>query len=372
MSHTVTTHRTSDKTADIDGYYTIEENETTRKILRAQVVDNPNDPTACISCEILHQRKSIKNEWEDVQSINLNTLKAGEGVRLLLGCKQTKNLKLILDQVYEIGKNGVSSHELIVARKNEVIIPKGKESQYVKQLLNLNLEEDIWEQLVDHNPDIATKLSYARIQAERKQTIEHFNYLLQTDQKESTWQNFFSENDWILGYSLSFAFTHLLGEQCYLGGKDTYNHNGKNVDFLLSTEGKSKYIALVEIKTPQASLLDSTPVRNNSFAVSRDLVNAVAQLQAYQYSASTRQDREWTEFEQDNELTTVYPRGILIIGNTGELDSRAKKRSFELYRSSLHNIEIITFDEMYERSLLILGDKTVEASPLVAVSDLPF
>ena len=49
-------------------------------------------------------------------------------------------------------------------------------------------------------------------------------------------------------------------------------------------------------------------------------------------------------------LFLVLPKGILVIGNTNQLDSVSKRNSFELFRRNVVNLEIITFDELYERA----------------------
>lgn len=56
--------------------------------------------------------------------------------------------------------------------------------------------------------------------------------------------------------------------------------------------------------------------------------------------------------------------------STNKLEEEIKKKTFELYRRDSRNIEIITFDELFERAKFIVeGDKqTVEYEP----EDLPF
>lgn len=77
---------------------------------------------------------------------------------------------------------------------------------------------------------------------------------------------------------------------------------------------------------------------------------------------------------------------ILVIGNTSELDTADKKRSFELFRKGLNQIDIITYDELLERANHIVGTTTLElssegcsgapygdsSSHQVDYSDLPF
>src|SRR5215207_3639408 len=65
----------------------------TRRILRPLMVENARDAAAPIKACIMHQRRhSIKSPWEDADSFNLATLKAGQEVRLTLDCDETLRL----------------------------------------------------------------------------------------------------------------------------------------------------------------------------------------------------------------------------------------------------------------------------------------
>ena len=59
-------------------------------------------------------------------------------------------------------------------------------------------------------------------------------------------------------------------------------------------------------------------------------------------------------------IYTINPKGILIIGNTEELQDRAKIETFEMFRSNISNPEIITFDELYERAKFIVEKEKVD------------
>ena len=52
-------------------------------------------------------------------------------------------------------------------------------------------------------------------------------------------------------------------------------------------------------------------------------------------------------------IYTVSPKGIIIIGNTEQLIDLSKRGSFERFRREMHNPEIITYDELYERAKFI-------------------
>ena len=57
---------------------------------------------------------------------------------------------------------------------------------------------------------------------------------------------------------------------------------------------------------------------------------------------------------------TVDPKSILLIGSNGQFSGTEKERTiklrtFELFRRDSRNIEILTYDELYERAKFIVG-----------------
>lgn len=378
MANTVRTQQTSKITSDILDDFVIDQTETTRKIMRARVVDNPKDADACISCVILHQRKGKNEQWEDCEAINLQTLKAGEGVKLHLGCSETKMLLSSLEQAYSIGRKGVyrGISRFVVANSDDIVIPSGTEARYIRLLIEQGLSEDIWKQLVDTNPNLATKLSLAKIQTDRIAIVDEFAAHLNNDDTEKFWQCFLSSNDWIFGFCLSYHFTTMVDREVYVGGTNVNGCNGELCDFMAMSEGNAKYTSLVEIKRPTTPLLCSRPTRGTTYGVSRELSDAVAQVQTYCNTWGTNNTRESFNFQVKNNSVTVLPKGILVIGNTAELDSEDKIRSFELFRRNLHNPEIITYDELFARAKFVAKydecSKELPSKYSFNIDDLPF
>ena len=68
----------------------IEENSSTRKVLIVDLNDKKKDIGETVGITIVHQRKKLNDKWEDVESISLNSLKGGEGVKLNLDSKNTR------------------------------------------------------------------------------------------------------------------------------------------------------------------------------------------------------------------------------------------------------------------------------------------
>lgn len=370
MSQKIYLKQTSAVTSELTNPILISQSETTRRFLRCTIVDNPKDPSAYISGSIVHQRKGTNQQWEDLEQASLSTLKAGECVQMNFSCSQLKNLRDALAKAYTIGEKGVMpTREYLFGTAEELIETDKDKKKYIQRLLEQNFGEDIWEQLVEQNPDLATKLSYARIQSNRMVALQEFEKAINLDKNEAYWQKFLSSNEWIFGYGLSYYMLSILTEQVYVGGKDINGANGRFCDYLSASNGDARFTVLIEIKKPQTPLIDKQD-RNRSYPISKELTMAVSQVLGYCDSWAREVNVNTLNYERDNNLTTANPKGIVVIGNTCELDNADKKRSFELFRRNLHNVEIITYDELLARARYILREKN---TPIISTDDeLPF
>jgi hypothetical protein len=215
----------------------------------------------------------------------------------------------------------------------------------------------------------------------RQRQLEVFRQLLESDAyfearqaewgcrgREAVWQRFFEDNTWILGYGLRYQFgAPLEGRKLeqVVAGYDVAG-SGKRTDALLKTLGIVNTLCFVEFKTARTPLLTARSYRPEVFPPSSELAGAVAQVQGtVQASMSNLQGevlQTTTEDGFDAEiLHAVTPKALVVCGRLDEFirdgrPHRAKIRSFELYRRSLSNPEILTFDELYERARFIVGD----------------
>src|SRR5690606_9611709 len=126
-----------------------------------------------VSGTIIHQRKGRNDTWEDINSINLNTLRGGEGVKINLRSTPTKNLYDGLTKLYALSQKGVKrgETEYVVGISDEIVNVPRKRKEYIKKLLEEDYGEEIWQELIDENPDLATKLSHSRIQNNRLKAL---------------------------------------------------------------------------------------------------------------------------------------------------------------------------------------------------------
>lgn len=360
----LTTESTSKNTADIiDDFILGDETSTTRKVFRASIVDNPKDPESNVRGFIIHQKKKPSGLWEDTKSINLATLKGGEGVKFELRTAQIKDLYNAIEKSRRIANDGITrgKREYYILDNDEieqiVSIPENQKD-LIKGLLKQNLSEEIWKELIDVEPDLASKLAYSRIQTNRLKVLNQFKEDLNGNHDESYWQKFFKDNTWIFGYGLNYQFLNLISSQPNYGGTQVNRKGAQQGDYLMNTSSKTKFTVLVEIKKENTDLLHSTKYRNGAYHLSKEVVGAVSQIQVNSKTWETdgsKQNVNNEEFLKSN-IFTHQPKGILVVGNTNQLDTFEKRNSFELFRQNINNPEIITFDELYDRAKYIVGE----------------
>lgn len=99
-------------------------------------------------------------------------------------------------------------------------------------------------------------------------------------------------------------------------------------------------IALIEIKTPLTLLLGKE-YRADIYAPSNELSGGINQLLRYKDCLT----KDWNSIGGKGTIN-FNPECLLIIGKTDELNNEDKIASFELFRSNLSHIRIITFDEV--------------------------
>ena len=179
---------------------------------------------------------------------------------------------------------------------------------------------------------------------------------------EHAWQRLLEENQWILGLSLSGQIFSSWDsdklEQVVVGAD--IGTVGKRVDALMRTNGLIRTMAFAEIKHHRTELLGKE-YRSGSWAPSKELAGAVVQLQQTVRTA-VRDLGEYVEDRADDGSRNgtgtfiVHPRSFLVVGSLSQLQGSAggpiddKVHSFEGFRRSLQEPEIITFDELLARA----------------------
>lgn len=198
----------------------------------------------------------------------------------------------------------------------------------------------------------------------RRDSLDIFRHNLNSNSewKEKDWQEFFEKNNWIFGNSLDYKFLKILQREAHISDSGLDGSNEVMVDFL----GFNNFTVLVEIKRPDTRLFnhsESGKNRADSWKLSFDLVDAVSQIlsQKANWTIKGNIRENYNDLDELINQGTPDPKTILVIGNTNEFAgndriTKMKAKTFELFRKNCRNIEIITFDELFEKADFIVNN----------------
>jgi hypothetical protein len=134
----------------------------------------------------------------------------------------------------------------------------------------------------------------------------------------------------------------LFRDQVAVGGTKFDGSGGKIADFVMKA-GLYGNLAIIEIKTPQTDLVEARAYRDEVHAPTRHLSGAVTQVadQRYKLQMDIKQKKV------DSRQFDVFTYGITCVVIAGrDPGDEAKRKSFEVFRSSLKDVTVITFDEL--------------------------
>lgn len=248
-------------------------------------------------------------------------------------------------------------------------------SSRARQLLKDN--EDVFSEIIksEITKEDIVAIGYRKKQLDVYKKLltdpEYFNNLQQRKKttKEGLWQKFFEKNKWIFGYGLSYMFLSNFDDkklEQYVQGHNVSDF-GKRVDALMKTKGLISSLCFIEIKTHETPLLQTKSYRSGCWAPSKELTEAVAQIQGTVASAvKTLTHKISINDESGNptgeEVYNYLPKSFLVIGSLSDFTNEHgtnedQYRSFELYRKNIITPEILTFDELFERTKYIVHNE---------------
>ena len=343
----------------------LRETHTTRLIFRPMLVTNPKNQAAAVKGIFIFQRKGSSGTWEDVETLPLSKLKKHEGVKFTIRSSELLKLYEELTALYEIYRaEGIPLGETRFIRASRTVkavaemsdeelteVVRAKESMGSEALARLIR----WASKADNFSLMFERLESLELDSLYKLNaavgISTFKRALKTWSKnrnnadEEFWQNLLANHSFVLEQIFYFPIV-IIKSKAYVGGKSVLNRGGNLVDFLIKNK-VTKAVGLIEIKTPKTPLLGSR-YRDEIYNISSELSGAV--LQVLSYRENLTRERDSLLRGQGLDLESFDPKCVVIIGRVDrELDSPEKKQGFEIFRRQMSDVEIITYDEVFER-----------------------
>lgn len=247
----------------------------------------------------------------------------------------------------------------------------------IKKIFSENPDISLIEQVLKNNvtdKDIVA-LGYRKSQLDIFRKLLQENYLTEYKKEvikntqikdESAFQYFFNKNPWIFGYSLDYRFMGILQKEFSASGTEADGSGQVNGDFLI---GDEKFTTFVELKKPDTPLFKNSTIRSGVWKLSTDLMEAKSQILEQKASGQIKIEKETIHNSDGKEIKqkSYDSKVILIIGSWDQvkddvdLVKQTKIKTFELFRRDSRNIEIITYDELYERAKFITESITTES-----------
>lgn len=330
------------------------------------LVDNEREKEASVKGTFVFQKKSVSDSWEDAESTSLSSLKKGESVKLELKPAELLKLFTEVQNLYEMYlESGIPRGEAQFVKANKAVeavaeltdeeitaVVKGQEflgAQAVARLIQWASDAQnftlMFERLESLNPESLVNLNAAVGISTLKRALMEWSKHRNNDDEEF-WQDLLTEQEFVLEQIFHVPI-FVIKSKAYMGGKNALNKGGGVVDFLIKNNVTNS-VGLVEIKTPKTDLL-TTGYRNGIYNVSSELSGAVMQVLNYRDTLS----RERNSLLDDDvgEADAFDPKCVVIIGHArNELKEKEKRKSFELFRRQLSDVEVITYDELFERT----------------------
>lgn len=344
-------------------------NESFRYLFVPKLIDNSNDKSKCISGQFIVQKKSRNDKWENHDFLPINKMVKDQWINLDLS---TSSMDILISYVQKLrelyleeGKYDsfgtvrtfVFSNKLNSEEK-ELILDMFDKNDKLKEELRKYLKDDISiedvlnaigtgklniNQLVNKLNETETNQIYNTLQAKMINPI-FLEDNLENDE-EKFWQELFKQHPNILSTIIP-SVVHIIEDQPYFGGKAIDNKGGTIGDFLYKSGTNN--VSIIEIKTPSTDLL-GTEYRNDVFCPSKELTGSIIQIRKQKDNLMKEYDHiRRKSLIKGKDFDAYDPKSYIIIGNSSKLNS-IELESFELFRNSLKDIEIITFNELIEK-----------------------
>jgi hypothetical protein len=252
---------------------------------------------------------------------------------LTLDDEEFKALIEFLQEQYEPFRQGVKA--FIPLDK-----PYEKENAaQIRALFALPDKQKLVQFILNHDV-IPEDLAAGLQQAHRNRAIKQFASMLEQDEKEPAWQEWFEKNSWVLGSE----FVRILDQRDI----DVQNIS----DFLM--EAYDGFLDVVEIKRPEGGLqFWAASLDHGNYVPSTDLTKAITQASRYIYEVE-REANSVKFLERVGQIKTVKPRCILIFGRSSKWNN-SQIEAYRILNAGFHNITIMTYDHVLGRAKRIVG-----------------
>ena len=355
---------------------TLSQTEILRFKFLPTLVDNKKEPNKSVSGKLLYEKKRKNDSHFPSETagssvkVSRGAVKVGDWMEFQLNTSETyelyqglKHLYALYDDIGEIPYGSAtytrvdsSLRQFLSIIQNDPSAARmiGNEENYdlFKTLLRLitqtssldSLKKSLAELQDENAQHLAMSLNIVKLQ--RVATLMADNL---DNNSEEFWQTtVFKENQWVLAQIFACPCT-IFSDKAYVGGKGVDNSGGNLCDFIYQNR-LSQNVALIEIKTPCTEIIGNS--YRGTYSFSHELSGAVNQVLNYRDNLTKSY---YTLCHQSaSQFEVLSPKCVVIIGKLASMNS-TQIAAFESFRNSLSGVQILTFDELYQRVIDLIA-----------------
>lgn len=350
------------KDSAVCGPIILRQTDSVRLVFKPVLVNSVHDERHAVRGTFVYQRKKKADGWEDISTLPLAKLKAGEGVRLEIKSEEVFNLVTAINSLYQAHQaSGVPKAKAVTFLTGEdgdgSLTPENLKAlgdalqrvgvddlekilEWAVESANTNL---VVEQLGRLDVNSLKKLNTLVGISSLKNALSLWEVNRENSQEEF-WQQRLEQNAFVLSQVFSHPVVILKGK-AYVGGKGVDDTGGNVLDYLCANE-LTRNALLIEIKTPRTPLLGPL-YRGDVYNVSAELSGAV--MQVSNSKDSLLKSCHALKAESAASFEAFDPPLMVIAGDSRELTGPRRVKSFELFRNGLKDVSVITFDELFAK-----------------------
>jgi|694.fasta_scaffold78519_1 hypothetical protein len=283
--------------------------------------------------KIIKKTDEVKETKSDIITISFSSSDDGKNEFWKL-ISFLKSFKDLID-------TGDFDNKYAIVDPEKIIITTKNKAEVIKKIISNGYSDEFWNDLSKSNPDLATKLSYARIQVERKKVLNEFQERLKKYYSETkgddSWQNWISKNNWLFGVNYKSPIE-----------KAKINLSGIMPDFLYPTiDG---FVDILEIKLPKDEVLAEDLSHKGSWKWTSETNGAIGQVVNYLIEIDRLRFENENKVQNETQQKVLFlkPRAFILIGNSENWND-PKKEALRKLNYYLHNIEVITYKDLLDR-----------------------
>ena len=168
--------------------------------------------------------------------------------------------------------------------------------------------------------------------------LEEYEASLAENYPESYWQDWFSNNKWLLGSD----FAQIIDERHI----DTENI----ADYIM--KAFDGFVDLVEIKKPNGMPFWAVSKDHDNYVPSTDLIKAITQC--LNYLRAIEEEANSVKFVQRTKSKVIKPRCILVYGRSDDWNDE-QREAYRILNAAYNQLSILTYDHLLMRAKNVLG-----------------